>query len=541
MRLFILLFSFVRVLLCSFQLTAQQQVSAEIDRILKITPRLVERYTPQKATNTLIFPAEFNAVQFENAADLATLTNKVIIKIELVFTTFKKNETFDQHALNKKRLHYLFEKVPNIAAQQAIEWSLIGQTACKTVEEGRDFFHGILIKYKELPTPASSLIEQQFIKAALYENVPYYAYETYLKKEGEKVVIDTSGAIELKKEPVFIAPNFVQGERERIAYFNRNLKFPGAATPKDFRVEVTFEVDKDGKIAHIQFPNSSLSSEYEREILRFVRAMPDWKPATYDEKRIPSKVSFTVDYLARGSIIPSAINAEPILIVLPKPTPPFDYSKIRPNSSSQQIGGMLEKLNYEKTILVCDVTGSMAPYNAQVMQFLAKKYEAKDSSIRQIIYFNDGNNRPDKSKKTGQVGGIYVTQPANLKQAVDQLLLAMQAGSGGDLEENVVEALLVAQTSCPDCKTLTLIADNNAHPRDMILANKLNKPIQIILCASGNVLNESYLNLAYKTNGSVLFNGKKISNLQAFEEGGTVQVGLITYVLVNGKFIKKRS
>ena len=81
MRLFILLFSFVRVLLCSFQLTAQQQVSAEIDRILKITPRLVERYTPQKATNTLIFPAEFNAVQFENAADLATLTNKVIIKI----------------------------------------------------------------------------------------------------------------------------------------------------------------------------------------------------------------------------------------------------------------------------------------------------------------------------------------------------------------------------------------------------------------------------------------------------------------------------
>ena len=202
---------------------------------------------------------------------------------------------------------------------------------------------------------------------------------------------------------------------------------------------------------------------------------------------------------------------------------------------------MLEKLNYEQTILVCDVTGSMAPYNAQVMQFLAKKYEAKDSSIRQIIYFNDGNNRPDKSKKTGQVGGIYVTQPANLKQAVDQLLLAMQAGSGGDLEENVVEALLVAQTTCPDCKTLTLIADNNAHPRDMILANKLNKPVQIILCASGNVLNESYLNLAYKTNGSVLFNGKKISNLQAFEEGATVQVGLITYVLANGKFIKKRS
>ena len=75
----------------------------------------------------------------------------------------------------------------------------------------------------------------------------------------------------------------------------------------------------------------------------------------------------------------------------------------------------------------------------------------------------------------------------------------------------------------------------------MILANKLNKPVQIILCASGNVLNESYLNLAYKTNGSVLFNGKKISNLQAFEEGATVQVGLITYVLANGKFIKKRS
>jgi intracellular septation protein A len=61
------------------------------------------------------------------------------------------------------------------------------------------------------------------------------------------------------------------------------------------------------------------------------------------------------------------------------------------------------------------------------------------------------------------------------------------------------------------------------------------------MCAASNVLNESYLNIAYKTNGTLYFNGKKISNLQAFEEGATVQVGLITYVLKNGKFIKKRS
>lgn len=140
----------------------------------------------------------------------------------------------------------------------------------------------------------------------------------------------------------------MQGQGARNAYFNRNLKFPGAAVARDTRIEIVFEVDKTGKIAHIQIPNSSIASEYERELLRFVRAMPDWKPASYDGRSVASTVSFSVDYLARGSIIPSQITATPILAVEPIPVSSFDYSKVRPNGSSQQIGGMLEKINYEK-------------------------------------------------------------------------------------------------------------------------------------------------------------------------------------------------
>ncbi len=535
------IFTFCAILLCSSYLSAQVQIDSEIERVLKLTPRLVEKYNPVKASNTLVLKASFNATSFEDDSLLLVLKDKIILKIDLIYTTFKQNESFDQHALNRKRLHYLFVKIPAIQQQQAIEWGLIAQTACKTPEEGAAFFHGMVIKYKERPSAASSLIEQQFIKAAVFDEVPFYAYETYLKKESEKIVIDSTGELTLTKEPVFIAPEFVQGQGTRNAYFNRNLKFPGAAVARDTRIEIVFEVDKTGKIAHIQIPNSSITSEYERELLRFVRAMPDWKPASYDGRSVASTVSFSVDYLARGSIIPSQITATPILAVVPIPTSSFDYSKVRPNGSSQQIGGMLEKINYEKTILVCDVTGSMAPYNVQVMKFLEKKYTAKDTLVRQIVYFNDGNNRPDKTKKIGQVGGIYTTEPANLEQAVNQLVLAMEAGSGGDLEENVIEALLVAQTACPDCQSLTLIADNTANPRDMSLLGKVTKPVQLIMCAASNVLNESYLNIAYKTNGTLYFNGKKISNLQAFEEGATVQVGLITYVLKNGKFIKKRS
>lgn len=535
------IFIFCAVLLFSSQAITQVQVDNEIERILKITPRFVDKYTPIKTSNTFVLRAAFNATTFEEDSLLYLLNDKIVLKIDLIYTTFKKNESFDQHTLNRKRLHYLFLKIPSIQQQQAIEWGLIAQTACKTPEEGAAYFHGLVIKYKERPSAASSLIEQQFIKASMYENVPYYAFETYLKKECEKVIVDSTGGLVVKKDPVFIAPEFFQGIGARKSYFSRNLKFPGAAVTRDTRIEIVFEIDKTGKIEHIQIPNSTISTEYERELLRFVRAMPDWKPASYDGRSIASTVHFSVDYLARGSIIPSEISATPILTIIPIDTPKFDYSKVRPNASSQQIGGMLEKINYKRTILVCDVTGSMAPYNAQVMKFLEKKYTAKDTLVRQIVYFNDGNNRPDKTKKTGQVGGIYITEPANLQQAIDQLVLAMAAGSGGDLEENVIEALLAAQSACPDCQSLTLIADNTANPRDMNLLSKLTKPVQLIMCSSGNVLNESYLTIAYKTNGTILFNGKKISNLQTFENGATVQVGMITYVLNNGKFIKKRS
>ncbi len=115
----------------------------------------------------------------------------------------------------------------------------------------------------------------------------------------------------------------------------------------------------------------------------------------------------------------------------------------------------------------------------------------------------------------------------------------MEAGNGGDLEENNIEALIKTEQLFPNCKSIVMIADNFATPRDMSLLNQLKKPVHVIVCGASPILNENYLTIAYVTKGSVHFNNKDITNVHTFEEGATVQVGKETFVLKKGKFVKR--
>lgn len=515
-----------------------QQSSAElIERIIHISPRQMEKFTPRPKDHVVYLQTAFNNAVFSDQKALQSLKGKVILKAELIYTTYRKSETFDQHGLNRKRLQSLITAAPQLLSQPGIEWVLYAQTGCTSAEMGKDFFHGVAITWREPESASFRDTELDFLKAVADGSVPSYAYDAYMKREFSG---DTTGtAATATAEPKIKLPQFHGGERARIDYFARNIRYPASSgvDKEGKQVLVQFVIDKEGKVQRISLPGEGPVTPFHDEVLRFMRTMPDWVPGSVNDKRVDCLVTFSVDFMDRGSIIPSplqiyAMNSETIPDV-----PKFDYSRIKPTSQNAVVSQMLTDNNWKHAALVCDVTGSMACYNAQVLDFLRVQFSKRDTAIVRVVFFNDGDDRRDITKIAGRVGGIYSAEAVSLDQIVQLMAQAMKAGTGGDLQENVVEALLRAQEDCAYCEQLVLIADNYAPPRDLSLADKLRKPVRVVVCSTSPVLNADYLNLARITKGSLHFNKKSYTNLHTFEEGSTLQVGKETFVVKNGRFV----
>jgi hypothetical protein len=525
------------LLLCLFPFfLVSQTVQEQINFVLKTAPRNVEKYTKPAKKDLIFLETAFNNAIFTDKALLQSVQDKVILKIELVYTTYRKSETFDQHGLSKKRLENLFLAAPNTLNQAGIEWVLIAQTGCKSPEEGKDFFHGFVITYRDLPDPVSTKVESNFLREVAAGKIKSYAYDTYLKRETEKIERDSLEEV----EPVIVLPQFPHSEQARINYFSKYLQFP-AESSKPEHVDVQFILSKEGKITKIIFPNSAGPSPYKNEISEFITNMPDWTPGTLNGKPTECMIQFSVDFMGRGSVVPSPLEifATEVPPKLKPKLPAYDYNAVKPAPSSNQVTKSLAKVDWSKATLVCDVTGSMAPFNAQVIEFIANQLKNKLQAPRQFVFFNDGDNRKDKSKKIGQTGGIYAYTSSNLDSISEQIIFAMSKGSGGDLQENNIEALMKAMEKYPKTERLILIADNFASPRDLSLVPNIGIPVHVLVCG-GTVLNEDYLDLAYQTKGSLSFNGVDYMDFYKFEDGSTMQVGKSTYVLKKGHFVRKR-
>lgn len=190
---------------------------------------------------------------------------------------------------------------------------------------------------------------------------------------------------------------------------------------------------------------------------------------------------------------------------------------------------------WKNMLVVCDVTGSMSPYSTQVLMWHKLNFNARRTVG--YVFFNDGDNKPDDKKKIGQTGGMHYVDGNQLQEVEDTALAAMLKGSGGLPPENNIEALLAAISRYPKFDELVMIADNWANIEDFKLANKLKKPVHIILCGVENgVINTQYLDLARMTKGTVHTLESDLNNLMKLNEGQAIEVEGIQYRLKNGRF-----
>lgn len=195
---------------------------------------------------------------------------------------------------------------------------------------------------------------------------------------------------------------------------------------------------------------------------------------------------------------------------------------------------------WKNMLVVCDVTGSMAPYTAQLLLWI--KANQKLRSMKNILFFNDDDERSNNQINKKDPLGMWMISSNNYKKVLDKAIEAMQ---NGNHIENNLEAICRAIEEFPEDKNKVLmIADNWEDPCDMHLLKYLKEkqiPVRIIVCGVDNEsFNTKYLDIAYATGGSVHTMEDDLRNLASMKDGQTFKIGKVKYKMANGKFYKMK-
>jgi TonB family protein len=81
------------------------------------------------------------------------------------------------------------------------------------------------------------------------------------------------------------------------AYFEENLLYPHDAIKDSVEgvMNVVFSIDAHGKAGNIAIENS-LGPLFDQEAIRLLNNMPLWRPASYNGKVVPSKISLPITF-----------------------------------------------------------------------------------------------------------------------------------------------------------------------------------------------------------------------------------------------------
>ncbi|MFT4521415.1 MAG: hypothetical protein ACI8ZN_000346 [Bacteroidia bacterium] len=81
-----------------------------------------------------------------------------------------------------------------------------------------------------------------------------------------------------------------------------------------------------------------------------------------------------------------------------------------------------------------------------------------------------------------------------------------------------------------------LVADNFAPIRDYSHIYRIKKPVHVIVCGSYGLINTQYLDLVYKTKGTIHTMEEDINKLYELNEGQSIVIGETSYRISGGKF-----
>jgi hypothetical protein len=196
------------------------------------------------------------------------------------------------------------------------------------------------------------------------------------------------------------------------------------------------------------------------------------------------------------------------------------------------------KDKWKDKVIVVDFTGSMDPYiDETLLWYLLNLVNAESKTY---LFFNDGDwIYSDKDKKIGSTGGFHYVFNNTFENIIDTLKKTrfLSPAKGAEVPENDIEALISAQKMMKKGRELILIADNYAPARDIELLDQVKYPVRVILCGVEDKINEDFLEVAYRTGGSIHTIEEDLMNLSSAVNGSEVTIHNNVYKILDGRFV----
>jgi hypothetical protein len=188
---------------------------------------------------------------------------------------------------------------------------------------------------------------------------------------------------------------------------------------------------------------------------------------------------------------------------------------------------------WKKVLLVVDMTGSMFPYIGQLLVWYKSGFETE--FIKYYALFNDGDNKPDNQKVVGRTGGVHTFEAKDFKKFKKDIEDVRKKGEGGDDPENDIEAIITAMLAYRDYGDIVLLADDS-DMRDIKLLKRIRKPVHVIICGTKKGINAQYLQLAYRTKGSVHTANNDV-DMRTIRDGQQIVLDKDVFEFRGGEFI----
>lgn len=209
----------------------------------------------------------------------------------------------------------------------------------------------------------------------------------------------------------------------------------------------------------------------------------------------------------------------------------------RPPSDSTILKVFGRNPDWQDMLVVCDVTGSMSPYTAQLLLWLKANQELR--GMKNLLFFNDDDENSHNQATKDDPTGMWTVSSTNYKEV---MAVALKAMEGGQHFENNLEAICAAVKKFPEGKQkVVMIADNWEDPCDMQLLSYLksnNIPVRVVLCGVNARINTNYLDIVRATGGTFHTIEQDLTDLAKLKEGAIFNIGDVRIMLLNGKFVQ---
>ena len=127
----------------------------------------------------------------------------------------------------------------------------------------------------------------------------------------QKDSASTAAADSVPKEDVITQPEFKGGIEKMYEYISNNFRYPDEAKKRSVngKMEVEFTVEKSGDITYVGILKG-LDYSIDDEVLRLLKAMPRWTPATKNGVPVRYKVCMPITIRASRRSQKSGLEPE---------------------------------------------------------------------------------------------------------------------------------------------------------------------------------------------------------------------------------------